>query len=112
MTEGPCLYKGDCLPLSHGFIRVDGIFFSKATWPIKTTLHVEHRWVCGVSGYLDHMTKMAPQTYFSPEPKANDLQYSTVALGPSLCLNDDLRLTLTYYVARSITFIVGNTTMR
>ena len=68
VTESICLNKGDCLPLSHGFIRVYGIFFSEATWPIETTLHVEHQWVCGVSGYLDHMTKMAPHPLVKLNP--------------------------------------------
>ena len=90
--------------------------FSKTAGPIKAKFYMEPQWdgrmkVCARG--LGHMTKMAPRPYMrktlqkpsSPEPKGQwpcGLVCIIGVLGPIIvCSNDDPRLTLTYFTARS-----------
>ena len=92
------------------------IFFSKTAWPIKTKFHMEPQWDGGTkicSRGLGHMTKMAVTPIYGKDP--SKIFFSITkgpmtlwlcmqhrGLGPIIvCSNDDPRLTLTYFTARS-----------
>ena len=101
--------------------------FSITAWLIKAKFHMEPQWDGGMKVCLrglGHMTKMAatpiygknPSRIFSRTERANDLVAWYVALGTRAhhsCSNDDSRLTLTYFTARSnsvpYAFIWGKT---
>ena len=89
--------------------------FSKTVGPVKTKFHMEPQWDGGTkvcSRGLGHMTKMAatpiygknPSKIFSRTkgPMTLWLGMWHWGLGPIIvCSNDDPRLTLTYFTARS-----------
>ena len=90
--------------------------FSKTDRPIEAKFHVEPPWVGGTkvcSGHLGHMTKAAAMPIYGKNPSKIFFSRTkgpvTVWLGMKhlglgriiICLNDDLRLTLTYFTARS-----------
>ena len=91
------------------------IFFSKTTRPIEAKFHVEPPWIGGTkvcSGNLGHMTKMAAMPIYSKKPSkifSGTKGPMTLGLGMQhwglgsikVCSNDDLGLTLTYFMARS-----------
>ena len=83
--------------------------FSETAWPIEAKFHVEPPWVGGTkvcSGRLGHMTNMAamPILFFSGSkgPMTLMLVMQHWGLEPNkVYSNDDLGLTLTYFMARS-----------
>ena len=92
------------------------IFFSKTAGPIKAKFHVEPQWDGGAKVCLrglGHMTKMAttpiygknPAKIFFSRTKGPMTLWLSMwhwGLGPIIiCSNDDPRLTLTYFTARS-----------
>ena len=92
------------------------IFFPKTTWPNKAKFHVEPPWVGETkvcSWDLDHMTTMAATPIYSKNPSKIFFSRTkgpmTLWLGMLhwglepiiVCSNDDPRLTLTYFTARS-----------
>ena len=103
------------------------IFFSKTAWPIKTKFHMEPPWDGGTkvcSWGLGYMTKMAVMPIYGNDPsKIFPVTKGPMTLwlgmlhwgiGPIIvCSNDDPRLTLTYFTARSnlvpYAFIWGKT---
>ena len=90
--------------------------FSKTAGPNKAKFHVEPPWVGRTkvcSGHLGHMTKMAATPIYGKNPSKIFfsrtkgpmtlwLCMSHWGLGPIIfCSNDDPRLTLIYFTARS-----------
>ena len=90
-------------------------FFSETVGPIKAKFHVEPPWVGETkvcSGRLSHMTKMAAMPIYgktfknlllrNQRPMTLMLVMQHWGRGPNkMCSNDDLGLTLTYFMARS-----------
>ena len=90
--------------------------FSKTAGPIKAKFHMEPQWDGGTkvcSRGLGHMTKMATTPIYGEKPSKIFfsrtkglmtlwLSMKHWGLGPIIvCSNDDPRLTLTYFTARS-----------
>ena len=77
------------------------IFFSKTAGPIKARFHMEPQWDGGTKFYLlslGHMTKLATTPIYGKNPS----EIFSRTKGPVIvCSNDDPRLTLTYFMARS-----------
>ena len=89
--------------------------FSKTTGPVEAKFHVEPPWVGGTkvySGHLGHMTKMAATPINGKnQSKIFSGTKGSVTLGLGMkhwglwpikvCSNDDVGLTLTYFMTRS-----------
>ena len=91
-------------------------FFSKTAGPVEAKFHVEPPWVRGTKvclGHLGHMTKIANMPIYGKNPSKifffGTKGPMTLGLGMrhwvlrpiKVCSNDDLGLTLTYFMARS-----------
>ena len=88
---------------------------SETTWPFIIKLHIEHPLEGGTKACINgqgHMTKMAAISLYgknlykasSPEPGVYDMKLGMQHWGLMLykaCINDDLRVTLTYFTAWS-----------
>ena len=104
------------------------IFFSKTAEPIKAKFHMEPQWDGGTkvcSRGLGHITKMAATPVYGKDPSKIFFSRTKGPMslwlgiwhwdfGPFIvCSNDDPRLTLTYFTARSnlvpYAFIWGKT---
>ena len=88
--------------------QCSNIFFYETTWPFIIKLHTEHPLEGGTKVCINgqgHITKMAAMPiYGKTEPGVYDLKLAMQHWGLKLFkagINDDLRLTLTYFTAWS-----------